>query len=80
MSSVSGYSSGVPESINEIFGHPGEKKPWGHDRAPSSIYQHNREDSTAAPKSSGVSQQPQLAMAATSSDMSWLNLGDQNRK
>ncbi|KAJ6779604.1 hypothetical protein PWT90_06921 [Aphanocladium album] len=80
MSSVSGYSSGVPESINEIFGHPGENKPWGHDRAPNSIYQHNREDSAAAPQASGVSQQPQLAMAATTSDMSWLNLGDQNRK
>lgn len=80
MSSVSGYSSGVPESINEIFGHPGENKPWGHDRAPSSIYQHHREDSSTAQQTSGVSQQPQLAMAATTSDMSWLNLGEQNRK
>ncbi|TQV97180.1 pre-mRNA splicing factor CLF1 [Cordyceps javanica] len=79
LSSVDGYSSGVPESIHEMFGNSGESKPWGHDRAPSSIYHHGREDSTA-PQSSGVSRQPQLAMAATSSDMSWLNLGDQNRK
>ncbi|OAA73254.1 pre-mRNA splicing factor CLF1 [Cordyceps fumosorosea ARSEF 2679] len=80
LSSVSGYSSGVPESINEMFRHSSENRPWGHDRAPSSIYQSGREGSTAVPHSSGVSQQPQLAMAATSSDMSWLNLGDQNRK
>lgn len=80
LSTVSGYSSGVPESINEMFRHSDENKPWGHDRAPSSIYQHHREDSAAVPQSSGVSQQPQLAMAATSSDMSWLNLGDQTRK
>lgn len=80
MSSVSGYSSGVPESINEMFQHSDRSKPWGTDRAPSSIYQHNKADSTSAPQTSGVSQQPQLAMAATSSDMSWLNLGDQSRK
>ncbi|EGX92106.1 pre-mRNA splicing factor CLF1 [Cordyceps militaris CM01] len=81
LSTASGYSSGVPESINEMFRNSSENKPWGQDRAPSSIYQHRREESaTAAPQSSGVSHQPQLAMAATSSDMSWLNLGDQNRK
>ncbi|KAM3546609.1 hypothetical protein ARSEF1564_000442 [Beauveria bassiana] len=80
LSMASGYSSGVPESINEMSRNSVENKPWGHDRAPSSIYQHRREDSSTVPQGSGVSQQPQLAMAATSTDMSWLNLGDQNRK
>lgn len=80
LSTASGYSSGVPESINEMFENSGSNKPWGHDRAPSSIYQHSKADSMGAPQTSGVSQQPQLAMAATSSDMSWLNLGEQNRK
>lgn len=80
LSITSGYSSGVPESINEIYEHSRSDKAWGTDRAPSSIYQHNKVDSTSVPQASGVSQQPQLAMAATSSDMSWLNLGEQARK
>jgi len=81
LSSTSGYSSGVPESINEMWENRNNEKPWGADRAPSSIYQHSKADSTSAPApASGVSQQPQLAMAAKSSDMSWLNLGEQSRK
>ncbi|KAK3180192.1 hypothetical protein K4F52_008391 [Lecanicillium sp. MT-2017a] len=80
LSSVSGYSSGVPESINEMWENRNDNKPWGTDRAPSSIYQHSKSDSASAPApASGVSQQPQLAMAAKSSDMSWLNLGEQSR-
>jgi hypothetical protein len=80
LSSVSGYSSGVPESVNEMWENRNTEKPWGTDRAPSSIYQHSKAESTSAPApASGVSQQPQLAMAAKSSDMSWLNLGEQTR-
>ncbi|KND95190.1 hypothetical protein TOPH_00102 [Tolypocladium ophioglossoides CBS 100239] len=84
----SGYSSGIPESINEAWGATETGKPWGADRAPSSAYSPSHNYGTPlAPSSagarmppSGVSKQPQLAMAATSSDMSWLNLGDQSRK
>jgi hypothetical protein len=70
----------VAESVNEMWENRNTEKPWGTDRAPSSIYQHSKAESTSAPApASGVSQQPQLAMAAKSSDMSWLNLGEQTR-
>ena len=84
----SGYSSGIPESVNEVWDATGGSKPWGADRAPSSAYnstynypapQGAGKKSSSRPPHSGVSNQPQLAMAATSSDMSWLNLGDQSR-
>lgn len=87
VSSVSsGYSSGIPESINDVWGAT-DDRPWGVCRAPSSAYaaasQYGASLLPSAPGAgkppSGVSNQPQLAMAATSSDMSWLNLGDQNR-
>ncbi|KAL6809419.1 hypothetical protein GGI42DRAFT_240407 [Trichoderma sp. SZMC 28013] len=66
----SGYSSGIPESIQETWDPTHAGKAWGADRAPSSAY---------APSVSGVSRQPQLATASTSNDMSWLNLGDNSR-
>jgi hypothetical protein len=79
----SGYSSGIPESVNDAWDPTHSGKPWGADRAPSSVYassfiQSAPQGSRQAP--SGVSRQPQLAMASTSSDMSWLNLGDQSRR
>lgn len=84
----SGYSSGIPESVNETWDPDYKDKPWGTDRATSSIY--NPSFYFGAPLSprvpppqtppSGVSTQPQLAMSAQSSDMSWLNLGDRSRK
>lgn len=83
----SGYSSGIPESVNEVWDPTDSNKdrPWGTNRAPSSAYGSGFNFGTPlAPSSggnrpppSGVSSQPQLAMASTSSDMSWLNLGDQ---
>ncbi|WAO83766.1 Hypothetical protein NCS54_00096500 [Fusarium falciforme] len=81
----SGYSSGIPESINETWDPDYKAKPWGTDRAPSSVYNPSFYFGTPLSPSvpppprnppSGVSTQPQLAMASTSSDMSWLNLGD----
>lgn len=81
----SGYSSGIPESINDAWD-PMEGRAWGADRAPSSAYTASYHygasltpSAAVAQPPSGVSKQPQLAMAATSSDMSWLNLGDQSR-
>lgn len=86
VSSVSsGYSSGIPESINEVWDPAESKKPWGANRAPGDAYSasnpyHAAETSTSGQRApSGVSRQPQLAMAATS-DMSWLNLGDASRR
>lgn len=77
---TSGYSSGIPESINDSW-HPSDNsdRPWGHDRAPSSAYAPSYNYSNQPRNPSGISRQPQLAMAATSSDMSWLNLGDQSK-
>lgn len=87
--SSAGYSSGIPESVNEAWDPTAGDRPWGADRAPSSAYAPSFYHGTnLAPSSSGtrqgeppsgVSKQPQLAMASTSSDMSWLNLGDQRR-
>ncbi|KJZ78326.1 hypothetical protein HIM_02364 [Hirsutella minnesotensis 3608] len=82
----SGYSSGVPESINDTWDAAVAGKPWGANRAPVSTYSPAHQYGTSqssigvlrAPPS-GMSSQPQLAMAANSSDMSWLNLGDQSR-
>lgn len=85
----SGYSSGIPESVHEAWDRD-ESKPWGSDRAVQWNGAYNPSFYVATPLSpsmtgtknapSGVSKQPQLAMASTSSDMSWLNLGDQSRK
>lgn len=83
----SGYSSGIPESVNDQWQSGRAESTWGAERAPSSVYNNNPSfyfgtplsPSTAGPPRnppSGVSTQPQLAMASTSSDMSWLNLGD----
>ncbi|QPH00665.1 hypothetical protein C2857_004509 [Epichloe festucae Fl1] len=81
----SGYSSGIPESINEIWDPMEVKKPWGANRAPSSAYAPSAyrtagdpAGSTTQQPSHGDCKQPQFAMSSTS-DMSWLNLGDQSR-
>ncbi|QPC75021.1 hypothetical protein HYE68_005773 [Fusarium pseudograminearum] len=84
----SGYSSGIPESVNETWDPESKDKPWGTDRATSSIYNPSfyfgqplspRVPPPQTPPS-GVSTQPQLAMASQSNDMSWLNLGDRARQ
>ncbi len=90
-SSHSGYSSGIPASVHDTWDptSANSDRPWGADRAPNGAYgpAANTYNSTPlAPASAssgkksyvptGMSRQPQLAMADTSSDMSWLNLGD----
>ncbi|RGP70559.1 hypothetical protein FSPOR_3860 [Fusarium sporotrichioides] len=84
----SGYSSGIPESVNETWDPESKDKQWGTDRATSSIYNPSfyfgqplspRVPPPQTPPS-GVSTQPQLAMASQSNDMSWLNLGDRARQ
>ncbi|KAK1969930.1 pre-mRNA splicing factor CLF1 [Colletotrichum sublineola] len=86
----SGYSSGIPESVRDTWDPTGPSRPWGADRAPSSVYAESLYPTSLAPsmptrppqmdRQIGVSQQPPLAMASTSSDMSWLNLGDINKQ
>ncbi|KAK1768387.1 hypothetical protein QBC33DRAFT_375177 [Phialemonium atrogriseum] len=85
LSDGSAYSSGIPASVHEAWDPTMPGKPWGSDRAPSSAYSSGCTTALApagstakqpAQAPTGVSRQPQLAMASTSSDMSWLNLGD----
>ncbi|CEJ90479.1 hypothetical protein VHEMI06266 [[Torrubiella] hemipterigena] len=90
VSTASGYSSGIPESVNEVWNPTDSAKPWGANRAPSSSYTHSGQFGTALAPANGdasavnsnatkVTKQVPLAMAGASSDMSWLNLGDQSR-
>lgn len=83
--SSSGYSSGIPPSVHEAWDPTLVKQAWGANRAPSSAYSgSNYPTALGAPNATrphtGMSQQPQLAMASTSTDMSWLNLGEQQRQ
>ncbi len=91
----SGYSSGIPASVHDAWDPTAVNGTWGADRTatPSSFYRSYTTPlapsrpappplSQRPPPSrppTGVSQQPRLAMAATSSDMSWLNLGEAPR-
>ncbi|KAI0460232.1 hypothetical protein F5B21DRAFT_137532 [Xylaria acuta] len=87
----SGYSSGIPPSVHEAWDVTAPKKPWGFDRAPSSAYSNSTvsenpyttglgaPSANRGPVGVGVSRQPQLAVASISTDMSWLNLGDNDR-
>ncbi|KAI8954269.1 hypothetical protein F4801DRAFT_575661 [Xylaria longipes] len=89
--SSSGYSSGIPPSVHEAWDPTMPKKPWGSDRAPSSAYSNSTisenlyttglraPSANQGPVAMGVSRQPQLAVASISTDMSWLNLGDNDR-
>ncbi|KAI0100407.1 hypothetical protein GGR51DRAFT_355355 [Nemania sp. FL0031] len=86
--SSSGYSSGIPPSVHEAWDPTVPTKPWGTDRAPSSAYTNSTiseglyptglgaPSASRGPTGVGMSRQPQLAVAAISTDMSWLNLGD----
>lgn len=89
VSDLSGYSSGIPASVHEAWDPTLMQKPWGADRAPSSAYSgsvyatsltpaalQSRQAQNQPDPPIGVSRQPQLKQAATSSDMSWLNLGN----
>lgn len=95
--SLGAYSSGVPESVTDVWVPPndqqGRQQAWGTERAPSSVYEYNTGAAGGYGASSlnpgggskrqgpsGVSTQPQLEQASKSSDMSWLNLGDQPRR
>ncbi|RKU40668.1 hypothetical protein DL546_002713 [Coniochaeta pulveracea] len=86
VSSLSGYSSGIPASVHEAWDPTSMQKPWGTNRAPSSVYSKYTTYSTPLAPSrqtqnqpqlpSGVSRPPELDKPAISSDMSWLNLGN----
>ncbi|ROW11220.1 hypothetical protein VMCG_01463 [Cytospora schulzeri] len=85
-SDISGYSSGIPASVQESWDPTTAyaSKPWTGGRATSSMYSNAFPMPPSTPTSQrppmpqsmprGMSQQPQLIRAHTS-DMSWLNLG-----
>ncbi|RDA94395.1 hypothetical protein CP533_2263 [Ophiocordyceps camponoti-saundersi (nom. inval.)] len=77
----SGYTSGVPESVIDGWDSAEAGKGWAAGRGTGAGGGHGSSYYAAAGRvpPSGVSNQPQLATAATSTDMSWLNLGDQSR-
>lgn len=82
-SDSSGYSSGIPPSVRDSWDPTAAKKSWGGQvRAPSSTYSQSiyptalGAPGNASRPPTGVSRQPQLAKASTSTDMSWLNLGE----
>ncbi|KAL2114430.1 hypothetical protein VUR80DRAFT_7118 [Thermomyces stellatus] len=86
-SEYTGYSSGIPESTYDTLDQGETKKPWGADRAPAAAYSGNGHSqpssldpsSTSGPAQIGISRQPPLKEAKLSTDMSWLNLGGNNR-
>ncbi|KAI0395809.1 hypothetical protein F5Y17DRAFT_465545 [Xylariaceae sp. FL0594] len=83
--SSAGYSSGIPPSVHEAWD-PMPQRPWGSERAPSSAYSNSGASESLYQTALGVpganrprvgmSSQPPLAVASISTDMSWLNLGD----
>ncbi|CAK7264739.1 hypothetical protein SEPCBS119000_001149 [Sporothrix epigloea] len=90
-SSQSGYSSGIPASVHETWdptSAPAADRPWGAGRAYGASHGSANPQSTFSVSGgdkkpyapTGMSRQPQLAMADTSSDMSWLNLSDGNSR
>lgn len=92
--SLSGYSSGIPQSVNDTWD-PTAARPWGTTSMRASSTYSSHYASTVFPMPpvpamqnppvprghipSGISQQPVLARAHTS-DMSWLNLGEQQQR
>lgn len=86
-SDLSGYSSGIPPSVQDSWDPTAlSNRPWPGQRSTSSMYSTNNfpmppsGERPPMPRNfpSGISQQPQLSKAHTS-DMSWLNLGANDR-
>jgi hypothetical protein len=77
-SDASGYSSGIPASVHDAWDPTSMGSTWGAAGGKTSSAFTSAAPSTRQPSiaPSGVSRQPQLTLAATSSDMSWLNIGD----
>ncbi|KAF6515061.1 hypothetical protein HZS61_004967 [Fusarium oxysporum f. sp. conglutinans] len=84
--SSSGYSSGIPESVNEAGDPTLSSKPWSPDRAPKIACNPNSNFGAPLPPSvpgpwkppTGVRSQLQIAITSMWSDMSSLNLGDRS--
>lgn len=88
VSSISGYSSGIPASVHDTWDPTEFTKSWGADRAPSSAYSASIYTTPLAPAGRAPSQLAQQQgggvpprppqQQVVRDDISWLNLGDQN--
>ncbi|KAK3334814.1 hypothetical protein B0H65DRAFT_333206 [Neurospora tetraspora] len=86
VSSLSGYSSGIPASVHDTWDPTEFTKPWGADRAPSSAYSASIYTTPLAPAGrvpSQLAQQQRVPsrppqQQVVRDDISWLNLGEQN--
>ncbi|KAK3498160.1 hypothetical protein B0T13DRAFT_252233 [Neurospora crassa] len=82
VSSISGYSSGIPASVHDTWDPTEFTKPWGANRAPSSAYSASIYTTPLAPAgrvpSQLVQQQQGTRQQVVRDDMSWLNLGGKN--
>ncbi|KAF4440930.1 hypothetical protein F53441_12163 [Fusarium austroafricanum] len=84
--SSSGYSSSIPESVNEAGDPTLSSKPWSPNRAPKITCNPNSNFGAPLPPSvprpwnppTGVRSQLQLTTTSMSSDISSLNLGDRS--
>ncbi|KAK3330229.1 hypothetical protein B0H66DRAFT_467533 [Apodospora peruviana] len=81
VSSVSGYSSGIPASVHETWDPTAASRPWGADRVTDPPYNSAGLYTTplAPPASSNRSTGQPYQPPPVRDDMSWLNLGDNGR-
>ncbi|KAK3695263.1 hypothetical protein B0T22DRAFT_100271 [Podospora appendiculata] len=82
VSSVSGYSSGIPASVTEAWDPTESSMPWGANRGPSSAYSasiYTTYSTPLAPATHNARVPPPPPLPVPRDDMSWLNLGDNGR-
>lgn len=79
VSSVSGYSSGIPASVHDAWD-PTASKPWGYDRPQNGTFYNSNPYTTpltpAGSKPLTPQPPPYSNPQSGRDDMSWLNLGD----
>ncbi|KAK3337391.1 hypothetical protein B0T19DRAFT_438059 [Cercophora scortea] len=81
VSSVSGYSSGIPASVTENWDPTEASIPWGANRGPSTAYSASIYTTYSTPLAPAThnSRAPPPPPPVPRDDMSWLNLGDNGR-
>jgi len=79
VSSMSGYSSGIPTSVHEAWDPTEASRPWGAGRGPNNSYGSGIYSTPLAPATHNWKPPTQALprqKPAVRDDMSWLNLGD----
>jgi hypothetical protein len=75
ISSVSGYSSGIPASVHEAWD-PTNSQPWGYNQPQHGTFYNPGPYATPLAPASAKPSPQQQPPSHTRDDMSWLNLGD----